>query len=103
MNDQRETKELITPLQHKVVIKTYLTAREADDVSRQVFAGKSTAMEKPTIEATAGLEKVILTLKAAIVSFDGVAEGAFDKLQDLPLSERNFVMTEFRKLAGGNF
>ena len=90
-------------MKHKVVIKTFLTARESDEITRQIFAGKTTAMEKPTMEATAGLEKIVLTLKAALVSIDGVTEGAFDKLQDFPLSERNFVMAEFQKLAKGNF
>ena len=99
----RETKELTTPLGHKVVIKTYLTGAEADAVTRQIFEGKDTAMEKPTMPSTAGLDKIVLTLKAAIVSLDGVPDGAFDKLNELPVSERNFVMAEFKKLADGNF
>jgi len=100
---ERETKELVTPMGHKVVVKTYLTGAESDDIMRQILQDKDVPAEKPTVRNTAGLDRIIATLKSVIVSFDGVAEGAFDKLNALPLSERNFVMNEFKTLNGGNF
>lgn len=99
---ERETKDLVTPLGNKVTIKTYLTGAESDDIMRGVLQGETSA-DKPTVRTTAGLDRVIATLRAAIVSFNGVAEGAFDKINNLPLSERNFVMTEFNKVSNGDF
>jgi len=81
---ERPTKEFTTPGGLKVVIKTYLTAREA----MPVIDGKTlTDMERSQKLAA-----------AAIVSIDGATEGVDEKLLDLPVQEYTAILTEITAL-----
>jgi hypothetical protein len=81
---ERETKEFTTPGGHKLVLKTYLTAREAMPViDKQDLTGTQKAQELAS---------------SAIVSMDGSNEGISEKLLDLPLQEYTAILKELTEL-----
>jgi hypothetical protein len=98
----RETKEITTPLQHTAVVKTYLTGKEVDAILGDLFKDQQSG-EKPTIPMTLGILRNNKLIEAAVVSFDGSTENIFDRLQDLPASEKAFILNQVQELAGGNF
>jgi hypothetical protein len=80
----RPTKQFTTPGGLNVVIKTYLTAREA----MPVIDGKTlTDMERSQKLAS-----------EAIISIDGATEGLSDKLLDLPIQEYTAILAEITEL-----
>jgi hypothetical protein len=81
---ERETKEYVTPRGVKVLMKTYLTAREAVPV---VDAKDLTDVEKSQKLAA-----------VAIVSLDGSAENVADRMLDLPIKEYSAILTELTAL-----
>ena len=102
MDGTRETKELTTPGGRKVVTKTYLTGREVDGVLKELLKDRE-AGDKPTLPMLVGLERNNKLIEAAVVSFDGSAENIFERIQDLPASEKTFLLKEVQELANGNF
>ncbi len=79
MND-RETKEFTSPGGHKVVLKTYLTAREFTPIVDDKDLTNSAKTQRFAV--------------ASIVSLDGETEGIGDKLLDLPLAEYTAIVKE---------
>lgn len=98
----RETKEITTPLNHKAVVKAYLTGREVDAILGDLFKDQQSG-EKPTIPMTLGIQRNNKLIEAALVSLDGNTENIFDRLQELPASEKSFILNQVNELAGGNF
>lgn len=97
----RETKDFKTPTGHTIVVKTYLTGREARDLQTP-YLKTSEEFPKEVIDAK-GLRAACyqavqdLTLKTVIVSFDGSTQGldGFDVIEtilNLPATETNFIM-----------
>jgi hypothetical protein len=98
----RETKEIETPLGHKAVVKTFLTGREVDAILGDLFKDQQSG-EKPSVPMTLGIQRNNKLIEAAVVSFDGSAENIFERVQDLPASEKAFILKQVQELAGGNF
>lgn len=91
----RPIKEFITPAGHKLVLKTYLTAREMFAVTDQ--------------DGLKASEKTILLAQAGIVTFDGLKDGdkyegsdtifsLSETLLDLPAKEYSAIATELAGL-----
>jgi hypothetical protein len=81
---ERQTKQFETPGGRKLVIKTYLTAREVMPVTDEKNLKQS--------------EKTQKLAEAGIVSIDGSTENIGDTLLDLPLSEYTSIIKELTGL-----
>ena len=99
---ERETKEIITPQGRKAIVKVYLTGREVDGVLRELLKDRETG-DKPTLPMLTGLERNNKLIEIALVSLEGSTENIFERLQDLPASEKAFILQEVQGLANGNF
>jgi precorrin-4 methylase len=99
---ERETKEIKTPQNHTATVKTYLTGREVDAVLAELFKDQDVT-ENPKIKMTTAITRNNKLIEGAVVSLDGSTENIFERLQDLPASEKAFILKEVQELAGGNF
>lgn len=86
---ERETTEIITPGNHKIVAKTYITARE---FLSAIGDDKKSAVDKSNDLAV-----------AIIVSIDGVSENVKDLLLDLPLPDYAFILNKIKEISDGTF
>ena len=100
---EKETKEITTPQGRKAVVRTFLTGREVDAILADLFKDQQSGGEKPSVPMTLALQRNNKLIEAALVSLEGSAEGAFERLQDLPASEKSFILQQVQELAGGNF
>jgi hypothetical protein len=100
--EDRETKEITTPGGRKAVVKSYLTGREVDAVLTDLFKDRE-AGQDAKIPMVMALQRNNKLIEAAVVSFDGSAENIFERMQDLPASEKAFILKEVQGLANGNF
>lgn len=82
----RETREFVTPSGKKVVLKTWLTARE------------SLGMMNPE---QSNLDRANELARVAIVSIEGIAENISDRLLDMALPDYTAVLTELKTVAEG--
>ena len=104
MNPTRETKEITTPQGHRVVINTYLTGRERRDM-QSIFLkdtainGKSGEMEISNFKGSTITEANDFLLKTLIVSLNGDASNAFDRVLDLHGDEYEFIKNEIDALS----
>lgn len=90
-NSTRPTKELISG-EHKVVIYTYLTGRESNEVKGVLFKGISVSGaqgEKPEIPLINTIPQQRVMLEKLVVSFDAVTDrnAAVDAIEELPSTE----------------
>jgi hypothetical protein len=81
---ERETKEYVTPGGVKVLMKTYLTAREA----------------VPVVDSKelSDVEKSQKLAAAAIISLNGDTENISERMLDLPIKEYSAILTELTAL-----
>src|SRR5579884_104667 len=98
----RETKELLTPGGHKVVIHTYLTGREKSAIDGAITSAlKLTPSLNPAEKAKASevsgafyAEVEQKMMQYMVVSVDGETTSPLDTLLDLPSPEYDFVKKE---------
>jgi hypothetical protein len=100
---EKESKEVTTPQGRKAVVRTFLSGREVDAILADLFKGQQTSDEKPSIPMTLALQRNNKLIEAALVSLEGSSENAFERLQDLPASEKSFILQQVQELAGGKF
>jgi hypothetical protein len=105
---ERETKELTTPGGHKAIIKTYLTAREANEI-KEVF-NKAISMHlengqivSDAIPATVLSEQEKKVLALLLVSLDGDANNIYERLLDFKQEDYEFLVAEANNIQKGNF
>ena len=102
----RETKEITTPLGHKVVLNAYLNGREANEIKALVFgalkmsvddaaAGKVTGNDIP---ATVIIDRDRKTLQFLLVSVDGATNAPIELLEELPASEYAAVVEAMNEI-----
>ena len=101
----RPTREITTPLGHKVVVKDYLTAREVNGVLTELFKSQEISPEdkNPRISLIVGIQRNVKLVEAAVISLDDSTENLSDRLQDLPVTEYTAILNEVKGLADGNF
>lgn len=106
---ERETNTITTPAGKELIIKTYLTARERNEL-RDIFAaqmkmdvsnGKVLGSNEISGELLAKAEKKLLGLM--IVSYAGSNENVYERLGDELPAEYDFVVAECNKAEKGNF
>lgn len=103
---ERDTKIITTPAGHTVVLKSYLTGREANELKGVMFSALKMNIEdaqsgKINIGDVSGSFLVDQEQKAmslVLVSLDGSADNALERLLDLPSSEYDAVKAEVDKI-----
>lgn len=95
-NTERETKEVQVG-EHKLVINTYITGREARDIESVMMnklevGGLEGKPEIKGFNAEMLSDRQDLQVKAVIVSIDGVTENVVDAVLDLPSTESEEIM-----------
>lgn len=106
---QRETKTLTTPAGKELVVKTYFTAGERNQV--RAILMRDTKIDAKTMEpvdpnysGALVLEAVNKQVEISVVSYAGVAgEGAYKAIMDAPGGEFDFIVAEAKKAMEGNF
>ena len=107
--EDRETKNITTPGNHIVVLKTYLTGREVNDIKRALFGAVSVERGEdgkpvvPHYPLALALDREKKLLEYTVVSIDSATENAADKVQDLVSTDYKFVVGEAEKAVDGNF
>jgi hypothetical protein len=102
----RETREFTTPSGHKVVLRTYLTGREATELKSVMFSALKMNMEdaqsgKVNVSDVPGtflVEQERKALGFLLVSVDGETNAPVDKLLDLPAPEYEAVVKEVNNI-----
>jgi len=102
----RETKEITTPGGHKVVLKTYLTGRETNELKSVMYSALKMNMDdaqsgKVAVNDVPGtfiVEQERKALEILLVSLDGDATGPIDRLLDLPSAEYEAVIKEVNQI-----
>ena len=111
MSTIRDTKILKTLSGKEVEVYTYLTGRETDEI-RDAFMGEEVidVSDKDAIEGqfkkmkmSTALAKSKLTIQKTVVSFDGSAENAFERMRDLPSAEYNDIVAKIGEVTKANF
>jgi hypothetical protein len=103
---ERETKEITTPGGHKIVLRTYLTGREAGELKSVMFSALKMNMEdaqsgKVNVSDVPGsfiVEQERKALEFLLVSIDGDSTSPIDKLLDMPSTEYEFVIKEMNQV-----
>lgn len=112
MEPTRETKTITSPGGHAVVLKTYLTAREAQQVDKALYdaiklemgeGGLSEVKLGSQVSGAWLVENEKQMLSVTIVSLDGKAENVYEALLDLKQEDYNFILKEVRAVNKGNF
>ena len=108
---ERDTKLITTPGGHTVVLKTYLSGRESKEIETVMYSAlkmnpdnieelpdgrKKIKMSDVSAEFIVEQEKKLI--EVMLVSIDGTAENAFERLLDLPSPEYDAVKAEIEKL-----
>ena len=106
--DNRPTKAITLPSGKIAELKTYVTARERNDL-RDVFyrdlkvgaEGGKAEIKEISGEVMSKAEAKLLQL--ILVSYDGSAESAYDRLLEGTPEDYDEVVREANKISGGNF
>jgi len=105
---ERETKEFTTPGGLKLVVKTFLTGREVNEVLKKLFGAREISAQSDGSAAAklpiaTGIDRNVFLIEAAVVSFEGSAENILERILDLPAKEYTAILNEVKSLADGNF
>ena len=103
---ERETKTIKTPLGRELVLKTYLTARERNELRRVYLDNmeigaeeKGFAVKEMKGSVVEELERKLIGL--VVVSYDGSKENVFERLLDATPEEYDFVVDQANKVSVG--
>ena len=110
---ERETLKLETPLKKELVIKTYMTAKERNEIKRTFLEGvkidpnqtsqEAEAIRMNELDASIMLQAERKTIEQLVVSYDGSLENILERLDESRPEEYDFVVTELNKVTKGNF
>src|SRR4051794_6616796 len=97
----RETKEVTsTDGKHTVVIKSYLTGREVNEAKSILFQGITSNAEpgeRPKLPLSSYLPYERKIFELLVVSLDGSAENALERIEDLPSGEYDALVADIKK------
>ena len=96
----RESKEIITPVdKKKIIIKTYLTGREYNEVEKIFLAKAKVEMgSQPTFDGAAVKEAEIKLIEQAVISIDNDDKDVANKILDLKQVDYAFVVKELNEM-----
>jgi hypothetical protein len=101
---ERETKTIQCPSGKEAVMKTYLTARERDQIKQELVGNERISVGESQSDFSGnGLIKSQQALvKIIVVSYDGAAENCFERLYDGKPEDYDFISEEAGKIMQGN-
>jgi hypothetical protein len=102
----RETREITTPGGRKVVLHTYLTARESNELKKFILKdAKLSVVEGREVfeglSAGIAIDQEQKLLELAVVSIDGKTENIGEQLLDLPDEDYRAIVDECGGLRAG--
>jgi hypothetical protein len=103
---ERETTSFTTPAGNVVVLNTYLTGREKNQLKTDQFSSVKMKMsdpaskqfDPPSFDGSIVVTKEISEMKKYVVSLNGDTTDPVEKLLDLPSTEYDAVAEEVEKL-----
>jgi hypothetical protein len=103
---ERETTTIMTPGGHAVVLKAYLTGREANELKAVMFSALKMNMEDAQsgkvnigdVPGTFLVEQEQKAMSLLLVSLDGSTDNTLERLLDLPSTEYDAVKAEVDKI-----
>lgn len=101
---ERETKSITTPGNHTVILRTYLTGKESNELKAIMYAdlkidASDTSNSKlAQLPADFILKQEQKALEFLVVSVDGSSDGALAALGELPEADYNEVLAEVQKI-----
>ncbi|GIW70360.1 MAG: hypothetical protein KatS3mg101_1107 [Patescibacteria group bacterium] len=103
---ERETKKIKTPSGKEVELKTYLTARERNELRNIFLKGMTVEPSTAQVKEISGelieeAERKLIEL--AVVSFDNSAENIIGRILDGTPEDYDFIVSEANKISTGNF
>lgn len=101
---ERELKKIITPSNKEVEIKTYITARERNEL-RSIYLKNAEISENAIkgFSATVADEAEKKLIELIVVSFDGSKENIMDRILDGSPEDYDFIIVEAGKINNGSF
>lgn len=103
---ERTTKQITTPGAHKVILKSYVTAREKKAVDalilKDVHYEMGNANTTDKVPAPLLIEYGEKQIEAVVVSIDDKEKDVLNLVLDLPLPDFNYIQEEVRKVYNGN-
>jgi len=102
----RETREFVTPGGHTVILNTYLTGREANELKAIMFAALKVNMEDAQsgkigvgeVPSSFLIDQEHKARSLLVVSVDGDPSTPIEKLLDMPSAEYEAVVKEINKI-----
>ena len=111
--DPGETIKLKTPQGKELVIKSYMTAKERNEIKRTFLEGvkidpnqttqEAEAIRMKELDASIMLQAERKTIEQLVISYDGKAERILERLDESRPEEYDFVVSELNKVTKGNF
>jgi hypothetical protein len=104
---ERENKAFVTPGSHTVVLRTYLSGREARILNEIMYEILKINPADPSGNKAASLSEIPMAfmipqqqkmLEFLVVSVDGKTENPVSLLEELPESEYNAVLAECTRI-----
>ncbi len=103
---QRETKSFATPSGIEIVLKTYLTAREANSIKDEMYKmmkiDPQTGGSKSEITGEFLLEQERKALALLVVSINGNSENILETLLDMRNSDYQSIVKEMNSIQAEN-
>ena len=105
--DNRPTREFVTPNGVRIIINTYMTAREANALRQEIWGKLSLSVEDGKVAdklpGSVLYEQERKALEAMVVSVNGDTDQILDKLDDLPQDDYQAVLAEVNAATRLNF
>lgn len=104
--NERETRKIKTPSGREVILKEWITGREAKEL-RKVFlnavelSASGTEIKSTNIKTSVIEEAENKALEMVVLSLDGDKENLIERLLDLPASDYQFIVAEVNKVTEG--
>ena len=99
---ERETKTVTTPLGKELVLKAVLNMRERNAVLGAFQEGGITADSTSMDSVLAVMQVAPKIFEQIVLSYDGSNEKVFERLEELPADEFDFVLKESADVTTGN-
>lgn len=96
----RETKEIITPIQkHKVILKTYITGREKREINNVFLTGtKFSPNVKPELDGSLVQKSQDKLIEIIVVSVNNKTENILNTVLDMHSQDFDFVLAEINNI-----
>lgn len=106
-NDLRETKTILTPGGHEIILRAWVTGREKRELKNVFLENINLSTEGESVKTSPFNASSLIdkaenkALEIIIVSLDGNSENLLEVILNLPADEYDFIIKEVNKISGG--